>query len=419
MALALLLLKPVADAQEPVETLVKPPPARLIETPPGGLIPEAILRHLGTDQTAWPVEQRRLGNEAQANIQARLDREASERSQAGREFRSLREQAKTRARQFAAGLKSSLDAASQRNRERLEVARWEHAATKARWDAEASWDLREFRKKNEAELARRIADGERMGKMLVSLFTGGSGMDGGGLTSLLGGLGGTEGAGAAATLGPSAVGEVAATLAGGEAAAADVGALLTSEGISGDDHSPLLASLGGREEDLAILQAIGSSSPDAAEVAYRPMPYRPPVRPFLPRTPPRPRDPVRNPPVFSPRPSPPIIDRPAKQRLDGLSEFLDGFKDKAEGLEAWKRVTGGPTGRPLDLRPERGWHPPMAWVSPSRPDHDGSQFTLPNGPRYGDPIRIRNPWLEDPEYDLYWQSGLDGQQGRAIPIPRF
>lgn len=420
-------------SQENVEDLVTPAVEQLKDaTAPKSVVSPSTLMKIKSNQTHERTELKRMSEEAQAAIQRRHEREESDYRNRDDEYRRQREKYLENADRRRFEVQNLADETSRSLGNRMVGSAAIHAAIKGTWDAEAERDLREFRAKYQADLAKRIAEGERMGKMLIALLSGGMGMDAGGLASMFQGMGGAEqGMSIAAEAGSES-----AILDGGAISgintAAETGPSLVGEQPAEAVRPPLLASLDDGPSSDAVMQDTVRPT-KLSEIAYRPpMNYRPYVRPIQPTARPRNRDPKRNDPVLAPRQTPPI-NWQGKQTLDGLGEFLDTMDEKSKGLESLHRLTGKSPGRSDNLILKDKWHPPLLLPTDQRPQipifnppqlgmippRKGPEFMAPKGPRYGEPVRIQHPWVDDPEYDLYVVPGLEGQPSYEIPVHRF
>jgi hypothetical protein len=445
-----LLLPSAARAQNagPPEAFVQPPPGALDDRSASpALIPESVLRKIEEQND----EARRLAEDTNQAFKDRRREIATRRRNAQTEFQTRKDERLARRDESALSLRDRLDEASRGLRSRIDRDEFKNEQIKAEWDAEDARDDREFRDRMRAEFDQRMAEAKKQGEMLIALCTMGFGAAGG-LTSMFGSMAGAEGmagvaaeagsavaadavaaeATAGAVVGPAEGGltgaEVAQSagldIAGGAGTATNI--LNPSAALEAPKASRLAAVEGGPNYARLITDALNAGkASSSAEIAsrgggYRPV--RPPVRPAPRRSYFSDRDPRRNPPMLSPpnnevRPPLPFPDLQAKKRVDDLGDFLDTSKEKIDALKKLQdqaNLTGLTKGRFVDP-----WHPPMAWPPTTRSEDKGPAFRTQTGPRYGPAVRIQNPWLENPEYDLYMQPGLDGQPPLRIPVPRF
>jgi hypothetical protein len=276
-------------------------------------------------------------------------------------------------------------------------------------DAEARAHKQEddFRERGRLRREYWIANGKKMGEMLIAAATLGAGGGGSmmsGLTSVIGsGQVGeiTAGANVAEASGPGAVINPSADL---TPQPGRLAALETSQGYSRLIHDAL---------------NVGTGNAGNPEIARLPSPaMRPPVRSGF-RSPARPfpsnRDPRRNDFIYT-RPNnevrPPLPDTRELYERSLDKKTSDLADDVQAKLKTWNWLHGGKLYDPWDLAPPPGWHPPMQWPQPMRRPYNGPSFMKDTSPPHG-PAWFKYREVGPEGFDVYEQNG------REIIVPRY
>lgn len=237
-----------ARAQESVESLVEPPPGSIAPTPPGAVVPPGIQQKIEESLFKSEQEERRIAEESGDAMRRRRAEETADYEHRGAEFQGRREQSQARDWHRGITAQATLTGMSRRVSNRLSAVKAEHIATNARWDAEAANDMREFRAHQKEEMARRVAEGRKLGNQL-SLCLGGPGAEGG-LTSIIGGLGGAK----TAEVVTEATGDAEAIEVNASPAGTQPAAALASVGVEG------LRRIANRVGDREILRDLSPQS---------------------------------------------------------------------------------------------------------------------------------------------------------------
>jgi hypothetical protein len=252
-----------------------------------------------------------------------------------------------------------------------------------------------------------IANGKKMGEMLIAAVTLGAG--GGG--SMMSGLTSVIGSGQAAEVAASA--DVAEAAGPGTVInpSADVtpnptrlAALETSQGYSRLIHDALNGGAGdSRNPEIARLPSTAMRLPMRPE-------YRPPARPY-----PSNRDPRRNGPIYT-RPNnevrpplPDIRELYENSRDKNVSDLADEIQAR---LKTWNWLQAGNLHDLLGTAPPQNWHPPMLWPQPMPRPYNGPSFMKDTSPPHG-PARFKYSEVGPEGFDVY------EQDGREIMVPRY